>query len=128
VSVPLPATKNRIKAEFQPILAQLREKLSEREIALALGVSRPTLRRAKIDVSTARLAWLLWRIIDRPHKAIHMFDLLTLGQYELTPQDEAMLADETPQGNLQQIKQFPENQADLSSIHKTIDTLGDYQI
>jgi hypothetical protein len=124
VSVPLPATKNRIKAEFQPVLAQLREKLSEREIALALGVSRPTLRRAQIDVSTARLAWLLWRIIDRPHKAIHMFDLLTLGKWELTPQDEAQLADE----NVQQIKQSPENHADLSSIHKAIDTNGDYQI
>lgn len=124
MSVPLPATKNRIKAEFQPVLAQLREKLSEREIALALGVSRPTLRRAQIDVSTARLAWLLWRIIDRPHKAIHMFDLLTLGKWELTAEDEAQLADE----NMRETKDFSVNQADLSSIHKTIDTLGDYQI
>lgn len=119
MSVPLPATKNRIKAEFQPVLAHLREKFSEREIALALGVSRPTLRRAQIDVSTARLAWLLWRIIDRPHKAIRIFDLLTLGQYELTPQDEAMMADETPQGKTQQFKDFSENHAD---------TIGDYQI
>ena len=124
MSVPLPATKNRIKAEFQPVLAHLREKFSEREIALALGVSRPTLRRAQIDVSTARLAWLLWRIIDRPHKAIRMFDLLTLGKWELTPQDEAMLADE----NMRETKDFSENHADVSSIHKTIDTNGDYQI
>jgi hypothetical protein len=92
VTATIPATKNRSLVEFQPVLANLREKFSEREIALALGIDRRTLRRAKIDVSTARLAWLLWRIIDRPHKAIRMFDLLTLGKWELTAEDRAQVA------------------------------------
>ena len=97
---PPSATVCRVKVEFQPVLARLRADFSKSEIALMLGISRRTLTFAKIDVSTARLAYLLARIAEKPGRPIHLFDILTLGEFEMTAEERATLRNEASGADL----------------------------
>ena len=110
------------KPDYQPIIRRLRAHLAQNEIACLLGVHGLRLKasnRQGISISAARLGWLVLRLIENPRAPLHMFDILTLGAYEMTAEERAMMADETPQGKTQQFKDFSENHAD---------TIGDYQI
>ena len=71
------------KADFQPVVERLRRHFSDTEIATLLGIFRWKLDWREIDLPTARLAWLILQLIEKPGQSVILLDLLTLGKYAL---------------------------------------------